>query len=157
AHRNASGIYEIKNGTVSTCCNTSQHGWTLTAVRAVIDPQRHFVAKGSLFRLEGIPLFYMPYVAIPNIERSRSTGFLIPGTSTSTSKGRSIRESFYWAINRSADATFSGEYFSKRGPAGAIQLRARPNKGSWIQIDSLFARDRTGQGGQSARILAYGD
>src|SRR5262249_42947109 len=99
----------------------------------------------------------MPYLTIPSERRTRATGFLIPSTSSSTSKGRSIRESFYWAINRSADATFTGEDFSKRGPAGGIQFRARPDRHSWIQVDSLFAKDRLGQGGQSARIAAYGD
>jgi LPS-assembly protein len=156
-HRTEDGRYEIRKGTVSTCCDSSEHGWTLTAASAVVDPHRRYVAKGSLFRLEGFPIFYMPYVVIPSTDRARSTGFLIPSTSSTTTKGRSIRESFYWAINRSADATFSGEYFSKRGPAGAVQFRARPDKGSWIQIDSLFAQDRKDQGGQSARILGFGN
>src|SRR5439155_2390396 len=30
-------------------------------------------------------------------------------------------------------------------------------KSSYIQVESLFAHDRKGQGGRSARILAYGD
>src|SRR5262249_57505241 len=71
-------------------------------------------------------------------------------------KGRSVRESFYWAINRSADATFTGEYFTKRGPAGGIDFRALPDKNSRIQVESLFASDRLGQGGWSGRILAHG-
>src|SRR5207248_573020 len=58
---------------------------------------------------------------------------------------------------RSADVTFTGEYFTKRGPAGAVDFRMFPDRNSWIQVESRFARDRLGQGGQSARILAYGD
>src|SRR6185369_15843431 len=57
----------------------------------------------------------------------------------------------------SADATITGEYFSKRGPAMAADFRAYPSKNSWIQIESKFAKDRLGQGGRSARILGYGD
>src|SRR2546430_11711864 len=99
----------------------------------------------------------MPYITIPSEDRPRQTGFLIPSTSTSTTKGRSLRESFYWAINRSADATFTGEYFTKRGPAGAVDFRAVPDANSRIDVSSLFAHDRLGQGGKSARILAFGD
>ncbi|PYS44050.1 MAG: hypothetical protein DMG13_34475 [Acidobacteria bacterium] len=68
---------------------------------------------------------------------------------------------------------FTGEYFSKRGPAGAVRLRAIPGANSNIDLDWRFARDQTGQaciplastlcnnnrlyaGGQSLRILTFG-
>ena len=91
------------------------------------NPNRHVTARNSIFRLEGVPLFYMPYVMVPTANRSRSTGFLIPSTSTSTTKGRSIRETFYYAINRSSDATFTGEYFTGAGSSGnrGLQCGAR--------------------------------
>jgi LPS-assembly protein len=157
AHRTSDGRYQLKNATMSTCCDGPRPGWTLALARATVDPHKRMTATGSLMRLENIPVFYMPYVAVPSADRSRSSGFLIPSTSTSTTKGRNVRESFYWAINRSADATFTGEYFSKRGPAGGIDFRAIPDKTSRIQVQSLFARDRLGQGGWSGRILSYGD
>jgi len=157
AHRSEEGKYYLKNSLVSTCCDPEDPGWTLTLARATVAPNKNVTAKGSVFRLENIPMFYMPYVAVPSEDRSRATGLLIPSTSTSTTKGRNVREAFYWAMNRSADATFTGEYFSKRGPAGAVEFRARPKEGSWIQVNSFFAHDRLGQGGASARILAYGN
>ncbi len=156
AHRTEEGQYQLKNATVTTC-DGPRPGWTLALARAVVDPNKRLVAKGSTFRLENVPLFYMPYITIPSEDRPRQTGFLIPTTSTSTTKGRSLRESFYWAINRSADATFTGEYFTKRGPAGAVDFRAIPDATSKIEVSSFFAHDRLGQGGQSARILAFGD
>jgi len=157
AHRTEDGKYQLKNATVTTCCDGPRPGWSLSLARAMVDPEKRVTAKGSVLRLESIPVFYLPYVTVPNTERPRSTGFLAPSTSTSTTKGRAVRESFYWAINRSADATFTGEYFTKRGPAGAVDFRAIPDKTSWIQVQTLFARDRLGQGGRSARIMSYGD
>src|SRR6266566_9625026 len=156
AHRTEGGQYQLKNATVTTC-DAPRPGWTLALARAVVDPNKRVTARGSVFRLENLPLMYLPYVTVPSSDRSRSTGFLIPSTSTSTTKGRSLRESFYWAINRSADATFTGEYFSKRGPAGAVDFRAIPDATSKIEVSSFFAHDRLGQGGRSARILAFGD
>ena len=160
AHRMEDGRYRLTNATMTTCdvCDDSPRpGWTFAQARAIVDPERRITSRGSVFRLEGIPVFYLPYVTMPMVRRTRATGFLIPSTSTSTTKGRSIRESFYWAINRSADATFSGEYFTSRGPAGAVEFRARPAENARIQVDSLFAKDRLGYGGWSARILGFGD
>jgi LPS-assembly protein len=91
------------------------------------------------------------------MERERQTGFLIPSTSTSTTKGRSVRDEFYWAINRSADMLFTGEYFSLRGPAGQVTFRAVPNSNSRLEVSSFFVKDKLGQGGNSARILNYTD
>jgi LPS-assembly protein len=156
AHRTEEGQYQLKNATVTTC-DGPRPGWTFSSARAVVDPDKRTAAKGSVFRLESVPLFYMPYLTMPSERRTRATGFLIPSTSTSTTKGRSLRETFYWAINRSADATFTGEYFSKRGPAGEINFRAIPEVNSRIDIASMFAKDRLGQGGQSLRILAFGN
>ena len=156
AHRMEDGRYKLKNATVSTCCDGSR-GWTMALANTTVEPNRRITARGTVFRLENVPVFYLPYVAVPSANRDRSTGFLIPSTSTSTTKGRSIGEAFYWAINRSADMTITGEYFSKRGPTAAVDFRAFPTRDSWIQVQSLFARDRLGQGGRSARIFGYGD
>lgn len=156
-HRTEDGQYQFKNGTATTCCEMSNRGWKLSFGNAVVDRDKEITAKGSVFRLENVPVFYMPYVKVPSENRPRSTGFLIPSTSTSTTKGRNLRETFYWAINRSADAGFTGEYFTKRGPAGAVDFRARPDASSSIYVNSLFAKDRLGQGGQSARIVGFGD
>jgi LPS-assembly protein len=157
AERREDGRYELTNATVTTCCDGPRPGWTMAVSHATVDPSRRVTAKGSVLRLENVPVFYMPYIAVPTADRARSTGFLIPSTSTSTTKGRSLREAFYWAINRSADATITGEYFSKRGPAVSVDFRAIPSPSSSIQIETLFARDRLGQGGRSARILGYGN
>jgi LPS-assembly protein len=155
ADRKEDGHYELQNATITTCDGTSP-GWTLALARAVVSPNKHVSAKNSVFRLENVPLFYLPYVMVPATNRSRASGFLIPTTSTSTTKGRSIRESFYYAINRSSDATFTGEYFTGRGPAGTVDFNAVPRADSRIELTSFFVRDRKNQGGQSLRILTYG-
>jgi len=156
AHRREDGTYYLKNATITTC-DGPRPGWTLALARATINPNKRVTARNSIFRLESVPLFYLPYVMVPTSDRERSTGLLIPSYGSSSTKGQSFRQTFYWAINRSADATFTGEYFTKRGPAGAVNFRAIPAAGSRIEVDSLFAKDRQGHGGQSVRILAFGD
>lgn len=156
AHRTEDGRYELKNATV-TSCDEPIPGWTLAFARAVIDTNKRITARNSIFRLERVPLFYLPYTIVPTRDQDRSTGFLMPSPSNSTSKGRGLRESFYYAINRSADATFTGEYFSKRGASGKIEFKAVPKADSRVEVNTFFARDRKGQGGWSSRILTYAD
>ena len=150
------GRYILHEAVVTTCDRPSP-GWSMESHSAYIIPGERMSASGSTFRLQGFPLFYFPYVAMPSVERERSTGFLIPSTSTSTTKGRSVREEFYWAINRSADALFTGEYFTSRGPAGQVTFRAVANQNSRLEVSSFFVKDKLGQGGNSARILNYSD
>jgi LPS-assembly protein len=157
AHRTEDGLYILTKATVTSCCDERRPGWMVAAAKAVVNPHQSMKSSGSVFRLENVPVLYMPYIALPSADRERASGFMIPSTSTSTTKGRGIEERFYWAINRSMDAMFTGEYFTSRGPAGMFDFRAMPKKDSRIQIETLFAHDRQGQGGQSARILAFGE
>lgn len=151
--RRENGEYEVFNALI-TSCQPNEPAWQISLARAVIEPGQGVTAQGAVFRFQRVPLFYFPYVTVPSASRSRASGFLIPTTSTSTTKGRSVRESFYYAINRSSDLMLTGEYFTERGPAGAVEFRAVPNAESRIEVSSFFVRDRLKQGGQSARILA---
>ncbi len=156
AIRYADGRYELHDADVTSCAETDPD-WTLRFKRAFLVPGKSVTAAGSVFRLQGIPLFYFPYIAVPAQNRDRSTGFLMPGTGTSNTKGRSFREAFFWAIDRSVDATITGEYFTKRGPAAGINFRAVLNPASYAEINAFFVRDKQGQGGRSARIFNYTD
>ena len=155
AYRLEDGRYELFDATVTTCDDEGNPGWEFHTPRTTIDPNSNVQAVHSVLRIKGVPVFYMPYISAPVATRPRSSGFLTPQTSTSTTKGRSVSESFYYVINRSADLTVTGEYFTLRGLAGAARFRAVPNDQSRIEVDSFFADDRKGQGGKSARILAY--
>ena len=157
ARRLENGRYELRNATVTACDDLDRPDWTLNMAFIEIDPHERFTAKNTVFHFQRLPIFFLPYMTAPSIERDRQSGFLRPSTSTSTTKGRSIRVPFYYAINRSMDAMFTGEYFSKRGPAGAIEYRARPNAKTWIDVSTLFAHDKLNQGGESTRISAYSD
>ena len=55
--------------------------------------------------------------------RSRATGFLMPTYGRSTYRGQSISNAFFWAINRSQDATFMHDWFMSRGQGGGAEYR----------------------------------
>jgi LPS-assembly protein len=111
----------------ATACAGDCPGWHFTWREVTITPGKSASGKGMAFRFYSVPLFYFPKFSVPTATRDRASGFLVPSVAGSTSKGRSFRGSYFWAINRSYDATITGEYFSKRGPTGLIDFRAVPN------------------------------
>jgi LPS-assembly protein len=153
ATRLPDGRYEFLD-VRTTACEPDCESWLFRSRRMTLTPGKSFSASKTIFRFRNVPLFYFPYFSIPTEGRTRSSGFLIPSTGSSTTRGRSFRESFYYAINRSADATITGEYFTKRGPTGAFDFRARPREDTSITISTLFAKDKLGAGGRRATILA---
>ena len=54
----------------------------------------------------------------------------------------SVGDSFYWAINRSMDATVGAEYFSKRGWSQRGEFRARPSDTSYVDLNFFGVIDR---------------
>ena len=51
----------------------------------------------------------------PINKEDRATGFLLPIYGTSTIRGQSFSNAFFWAINRSQDATVLHDWFTRTG------------------------------------------
>ena len=62
-----------------------------------------------------MPLFYLPAMYYPINKEDRATGFLMPIYGISTIKGQTLSNAFFWAINRSQDATLYHDWYSKTG------------------------------------------
>ena len=56
--------YTIQRGQVTSCDN-EEKGWTLSVRSAKLEVGDKLVARGVLFRLMHVPLFYMPVMAGP--------------------------------------------------------------------------------------------
>ena len=59
----------------------------------------------------------------PLSKENRNTGFLMPSYGSSTVKGQTISNAFFWAINRSHDATILHDWYSKTGQSIAGDYR----------------------------------
>jgi hypothetical protein len=145
--------YRVKVGFV-TACEDKIPKWSFSVKDAVFRIDRQVNLKHPIFRIKKLPLFYSPYLYVPTNERERQTGFLIPSTGNSSSRGRSISDAFFLTLGRSADVLANAEYYSLRGVAGGLEFNARPSERSMIYAHGFFAADRLGQGGQSAQIKA---
>ncbi len=133
--------YVLHHGSV-TSCELPHPKWTFTAAKIILRVGSSAHVYNTTFRLKGIPVFYLPYAAPPVERLGRESGFLIPNFGTSNTKGTVIGDSFYWAINRSMDATLGGEYLSKRGWALQENYRYRPNETSFLNLSYFGVLDR---------------
>jgi len=79
--------------------------------------------KNAVLRVKGVPLLYVPVMYYPLGEDGRSTGFLLPTYKTTTISGWGISNAFFWAINRSQDATFYHDWTSKAGQGMGTEYR----------------------------------
>ncbi|HET8666495.1 MAG TPA: LPS assembly protein LptD, partial [Terriglobales bacterium] len=131
----------VRSGRV-TSCKLPNPKWTFNASEVVVVPGENAKIYNSTFHLFGIPVFYFPFVEHPVERLPRQTGFLLPHIGNSTAKGFILGEGFFWAINRSADATLGAEYYSKRGWAQRGEFRMRPNDSSYINFSYFGVVDR---------------
>ena len=160
--------YAVYDGTITTC-ELPHPKWKFEARKVVVDVGGNASIYYSDFLLHGFPIFYFPYATHPVEREARHSGFLIPTAGRSSTNGNEVGDSFYWAINRSMDATIGGEYFSKRGFSQRGEFRARPSDTSYVDLGYFGVNDRgieigtaTGpqllrEGGQEARLTAVGN
>jgi LPS-assembly protein len=133
--------YVLHHGSV-TSCELPRPKWTFTAAKIIMRVGSSAHVYNATFRLKGVPVFYLPYASPPVERLGRESGFLIPNFGTSNTKGTVVGDSFYWAMNRSMDATLGGEYLSKRGWALQESYRYRPNEASFLNLSYFGVLDR---------------
>ena len=150
--------YVVYDGKVTTC-QLPHPKWEFRAHKITVDVGGNAQMYRSDFFLLGIPIFFFPYATHP-VEKVRQSGFAIPNLGTSSTKGKIIGESAYWAINRSMDLQAGAQYYSLRGWAPRGEFRARPTEDSFIDLDYSAVFDRgfgpqnMNQGGQEVQLQA---
>ncbi len=133
--------YLLHDGMV-TSCTLPDPKWSFRSGRVDFTLGGEAKIYNATFRIKDIPVLYLPFAEHPAASTARQTGFLVPTFGESSRKGTIIGDSFYWAINRSADATVGAEYFSSRGWAQHGNFRARPGEDSTININYFGVLDR---------------
>ena len=86
--------------------------------------------KNAILRVKSVPMMYLPVFYYPIQEDNRATGFLIPTYGSTSARGQSLSNAFFWAISRNQDATFYHDYFSKTGQGVGSEYRYILGSGS---------------------------
>ena len=114
--------YRIHDGGFTTCVQPTPR-WDIVSGSATIDLGDYAILRNAVMRVKNVPVFYLPVLYYPIQEDDRATGFLLPTYGTSLYRGTSLSNAFFWAINRSMDATFMHDWYAKRGQGVGAEYR----------------------------------
>ncbi len=106
--------YRVHHGYV-TSCQLPKPKWQFNSQTAFVETGDEASMHHATLRVEGIPIFYFPWVEHPVDNLGRQSGFLMPLFGQSTTRGTILGDAFFWAINRSNDATIGASLYSARG------------------------------------------
>ena len=107
--------YRVMKNTTFTSCLQDDHSWSIYA-----DEMRQHVKEEyaemwhARFKVQGVPVFYTPYLQLPIGDRRRS-GLLIPTLGHGSRDGYFYAQPVYWNIAPNLDATLTPKYMSRRG------------------------------------------
>ena len=114
--------YRIHDGAFTTCVQPTPR-WEIVSGAATIDLGDYAILRNAVMRVKNVPVFYLPLLYYPIQDDDRATGFLLPTYGTSTYRGQSLSNAFFWAINRSQDATLMHDWFANRGQGAGGEYR----------------------------------
>ena len=155
--------YKITHGGFTTCVQPTPR-WEMVSNSVTLTLEDHAYLKNALLKVKDVPLFYLPAMYYPINKEDRATGLLIPIYGSSNIRGQSITNRFFWAIDRSQDATFEHDYYSKTGEGFGGEYRYIQAPGSSGTVDGSFLEEhaavytdtnglaQTYDGGESYRI-----
>jgi LPS-assembly protein len=167
---NGEGHYRIIDGTI-TNCSLPRPDWQVIS-RSIKLQDGKASTTNALFKILGVPVFYLPYLRHPVDETGRESGLLVPVFSTGSSvRGYTFGEQYYWAINRSMDMVAGMEYYSKRGwaPNGDFRYKGPGLDHATVRWNALLDRGvelpnitgsgttLTNQGGVDIHVLGRKD
>jgi LPS-assembly protein len=149
--------YRITRGGFSTCVQPTPR-WEVTTTSLDLNLDDYALARGAVLRVKGVPLLYLPAIYYPLQEDQRSTGFLLPTYGTSTIRGGALSNAFFWAINRSQDATFFHDWFTRAGQGAGGEYRYVANAGSSgeMRFYRFAQRQSTFTNGNQTGVLPAG-
>jgi LPS-assembly protein len=135
------GKYILYDGFL-TNCKVPHPWWRLKGPRFVVVPGESAKAYRSLFLLRKFPLFYTPFFYKSLEKVPRRTGLLEPNIGHSSTRGYMFGGGFFWAINRSYDATYHIQDYTERGFAHHLEVRGKPTERADFDAILFGVQDR---------------
>jgi LPS-assembly protein len=114
--------YRITHGGFTTCVQPTPR-WEMVAGTVTLTLEKRAVLTNMVLKVKDVPVFYLPAMYYPINKEDRATGFLIPIYGSSDIKGQTLNNAFFWAINRSQDATLYHSLYSKTGQSFGGEYR----------------------------------
>jgi LPS-assembly protein len=147
ARRYNDEIDELSKVVYSACnlCKTDpKHAplWQIHATSATRDLQHKMIEyRNAVMEMDGIPVFYLPYMTQPDPSVRRQTGLLIPSIGQSSRIGSFVSIPYFIVLDQESDITLTPVIATKAGPILDAQYRRAFNTGI-LHINVSGGNDR---------------
>ena len=91
---------------------------------------RAILYRNAIFRVGGVPVFYLPYFAHPDPTVERASGFLVPIPSFDEGRGLSLEVPYLRVVSASEDWLISPQLNTDAAPLLNLQYRRRFSNGT---------------------------
>ncbi len=106
--------------------NPKEPSISIQAETVVQDEElRAVLYRNAVFRVGGVPVFYLPYFAHPDPTIERASGFLVPTPSYDESRGLSLETPYLKVVSPSEDWLISPQFNTRVAPLLNLQWRRR--------------------------------
>ncbi len=133
--------YKITRGGFTSCVQPTPR-WELVSSSSLVELDEYALLKNTVLKVKGVPMFYLPVMYYPIQSDDRATGFLLPTYGSSVIRGPSVSNAFFWAINRSQDATIYHDWFTKRGQGVGGEYRYVAGQGSQGNVTTYYLKEK---------------
>ena len=107
--------YRVMKNATFTSCLQDDNSWSIYANEMRQHVKEEYAEMWhARFKVQGVPVFYTPYLQLPIGDRRRS-GLLIPTLGHGSRDGSFYAQPVYWNIAPNLDATLAPKYMSRRG------------------------------------------
>lgn len=153
---------ELNNGVFTACKVCKKDGtakrpsWQVKALKVTQDRENQVIRfDDAVFEVLGIPVFYSPYLQIPDPSVGRKSGLLTPSIGSSSILGTNVEVPYYFAISDYQDATFSPKFTEKQGILYQGEYRLRTARSSNIIQAGIIDTDGTEDGELSRQPFTF--
>ncbi len=134
----ADRTYRLVDGGFTSCVQATPR-WDMGGSTGSVTLEKHVMLKNAVLRVKDVPMFYLPVMYYPINKENRATGFLMPKYGSSTAAGFTLSNAFFWAIDRSQDATIYHSWFKKGGQSlgGRYEYAESPGSNGQASFNAL--------------------
>tara|TARA_B100000749_G_scaffold280899_1_gene281013 strand:+ start:93313 stop:95601 length:2289 start_codon:yes stop_codon:yes gene_type:complete len=124
-----------------TACATCPPAWSFSGSEIEAELGGYAYIKLPVLKVANVPFFFLPRILVP-LKSERQSGLLVPTWGTSKEGGFELGQSYFWAIDRSKDATITAKSYAKRGLKGLFEYRYVLNEESSGRLNTAIISDQ---------------
>ena len=134
---------ELRRGVYSPCdlCKTdptAPPAWQLKAREVSDDKELKLIEfRDAVLEVDGLPVFYTPYMSQPEPSVKRASGFLMPTFGNSNTTGFHIAVPYFQTLGPDKDLTLTPRFTTKAGELLGAEYRQRFGNGLLDAIGSI--------------------